>query len=43
MDRSTRLSFHTIGVAYLDYIFILLVCGDCPIISKTGGCWSLLE
>ena len=27
----------------LDYISPLLVCGDCPLTSKTGGCWNLLE
>ena len=43
LDRNPRLSSYTIGVAYSDYIFLLLVCGNCPLASKTGGCWTLLE
>ena len=43
LDRNPRLSSYTIGMTYLDYILIFLVCGDCPLTSKTGGCWNLLE
>ena len=43
LDRNPRLSSYTIGVTYSDYISLLLICGDCPLISKTGGCWNLLE
>ena len=43
LDQNTRLSSYTIGVTYSDYISLLLVCGDCPLTSKTGGCWNLLE
>ena len=43
LDWNPRLSFYTIGVAYSDYISLLLVCGDCPLTLKTGGCWNLLE
>ena len=43
LDRNQRLSYSTIGVTYLNYISLLLVCGDCPLTSKTGGCWNLLE
>ena len=43
LDRNPRLSYYTIGVTYSDYISLLLVCGDCPLTSKTGGCWDLLE
>ena len=32
-----------IGVTYSDYIMCLLVCGDFPLTSKTGGSWNLLE
>ena len=42
LDRNPRLSYYTIGVTYSDYISILLVCGDCPLTSKMGGCWNLL-
>ena len=43
VDRNPRLSSYTIGVTYSDYISLLLVCGDCPLALKTGGCWNLLE
>ena len=43
LDRNPRLSYYTIGVTYSDYVSLLLVCGDCPLTSKTGGCWSLLK
>ena len=43
MDRNPRLSSYMIGVTYSDYISLLLVCGDCPLTSMTGGCWNLLE
>ena len=43
LDRNPRLSSYTIGVTYLDYILIILVCGNCTLPSKTGGCWNLLE
>ena len=43
MDRNPRLSSYTIGVTYSDYISLLLVCGDCPLTSKTRGCWNLME
>ena len=41
--QNPRLSSYTIGMTYLDYILILLVCGHCPLTWKTGGCWNLLE
>ena len=43
LDRNPRLSIYTIGVTYSDYISLLLVCGDCPLTSKRGVCWNLLE
>ena len=43
LDLNPRLSSYTIGVTYLDYILILLVCGNFTLTSKTGGCWNLLE
>ena len=43
MDQNSRLPYHTIFVTYLDYILLPLVCGNCPINSKTVGCWNLLE
>ena len=43
MYQNPRLSSYTIGVTYSDYISLLLVCGDFPLTSKTGGCWNMLE
>ena len=43
LDRNPKLSSHTIGVTYSDYIFLLLVCDDFPLTSNTGECWNLLE
>ena len=43
LDRNPRLSSYTIHVTHSDYISLLLVCGDFPLTSKTGGCWNLLE
>ena len=43
LDRNTSLSSYTIGVTYLDYIWLILICGNCPLTSNTGGCWNLLE
>ena len=43
MDRNPRLLSYTFSVTYSDYIYLLLVCGDCPITLKTGGCWNMLE
>ena len=42
LDRNLRLSSYIIGVMYLDYISLLLVCGDCPLTSKRGVCWNLI-
>ena len=42
MDRNPRLSSYTVGVKHSDYILLLLVCGDCPLTLKAGGCWNLL-
>ena len=41
--RNPQLSSYTIGVTYSDYISLHLVCGYCPLNSKTGGCWNLFE
>ena len=35
--------YDTLDMTYSDYISLLLVCGDCPPTSKTGGCWNMLE
>ena len=43
LNPNPRLSYHTVGVTYSDYISLLLVCGDCPLTSNTGRCWNLLE
>ena len=43
LDINPRLSSYTIGVTYSDYILLLLVCGNCPLTSKTDGCWNMLE
>ena len=43
LDRNPRLSSYTIGMTYSDYISILLVCGDCPLTLKMGGCENLFE
>ena len=43
MERNPRLSSYMIGVMYSDYVSLLLVCGDCPLTSKRGVCWNLLE
>ena len=43
LDRNTRLSSYTVGVRYSGYISLLLVCGDCTLTSKTGGCSNMLE
>ena len=43
MDQNSMLSSYTIGVTYSDYILLIIVFGDFPITSKTGGCWNLLE
>ena len=43
LDQNLRLSSYRIGVTYSDYISIILLCGDCPLNSRTGGCWNLLE
>ena len=43
LDLNPRLSSYTIGVTYLDYISLLLVCGDCSLTLKGGVCWNLLE
>ena len=43
LDRNPRLSSYTISMTYSDYISLLLVCGDCPLTSKRGVCWNLLE
>ena len=43
LDRNPRLSSHTIGVTYLDYISLLLVCVDCPLTLKTVACRNILE
>ena len=43
LDWNTRLSSYMIGVTYSDYMSLPLVCNDCPLTSKTGGCWNMLE
>ena len=43
LDQNPRLSSYTICVTYSDYISLLLVCGDCPLTSKRGVWWNLLE
>ena len=43
MERNPRLSSYTIGMMYLDYILLLLVCGDYPLTSKRVVCWNILE
>ena len=43
LDRNPRLSYYTIGVMYSDYISLLLLCVDCPLTLKTGGCWNMME
>ena len=43
LGKNPGLSSYTIGVTYLDYILLLLLCGNCPLPSKTGGCSDLLE
>ena len=43
LDQNPRLSSYMIGVTYSDYIPLLLICGDCPLTSKMGGCSNMLE
>ena len=43
MYQYTRLSSHTTGVKYSDYISLLLIYGYCPLSLKTVVCWNLLE
>ena len=38
MYKNSRLPSHTIYVTYLDYIFLLLACDNCPITLNAGGC-----
>ena len=42
LDQNSRLPYHTICVAYLDYILLVLVCEKYPLNYKTGRCWNLL-
>ena len=37
LDQNPRLSSNMIGVMYLDYISLLIVCDDLPLTLKTGG------
>ena len=43
LDRNSRLSYETIAVTYSDYILPILLFGNCPLTSKTGGCRNLLK
>ena len=43
MDRNPRLSSYMIDVTYMEYILLLLVCGDFPLTLKTVGCWNQLQ
>ena len=43
LDQNSKLPPHTVSVAYLYYIFLLLICGYCTLTLKTGGLWNLLE
>ena len=43
LDQNPRLSPYKIGGTYSDYMSLLLVCGDCSLTSKIGGCWNLVE
>ena len=43
MDQNPRLSPHTIGVKYLDYISPIIVCGNFPLALKIGKCFNLSE
>ena len=43
MDQHSGLLSHTSCVAYLDYISIIIVCGDCSLTLNMGRCWNLLE
>ena len=43
LNQNPRLSSHTIGVMHSNYFLLLLVSGDCPLTTKMGVCWNLLE
>ena len=43
LNQNPRLSSHTIGVMHSSYILLLLVSGYCPLTTKMGVCWNLLE
>ena len=43
LDLNSKLPSHTICVTYFYSIYLIIVCVNCPLTSKTGGCWNLLE
>ena len=43
LDQNSRLPSHTICVTYLDYISLLLICGNFPLTLNMVVCWNMLE